>query len=250
MKHIKTLLIASLLTTSLLANQSEAIDLKLKNYEDINVLKKIDNILISVKEEGLVRDLVIDSKKWEDVNFLLRDLIKRRNYTDAYILFKHIDFDQKIEEYKSYLTFFQIMNKIESRHTDFKNIQNIHDNFLLTHLFANLFLSIEKELINDVTILSKIKLGLIDIENKYLSGSEKQRIRYKIELLRGDYVKALSIIETIDKLTKEDIKYKSNTKQILKFMQENFFKNYLKISHTEFKNYNLLYRTNQKTCNK
>lgn len=248
MKKSKIILGSLLITSSLFATTNGNIDLKLKNYEDIKTLKKIDNLLISVKEEGLVRNLEVNSAKWEEVNMLLKNLISRRNYKDAYILFKHIDFDQKIEEYKSYLTFFQIINKMESKHSDFTKISNIHDNFLLTHLFNYFFYSVERERINDISILSKISFGLVEIDNKYYSTVEKQRVRYKIALLRGEYVKALTIIETIPELTMEDKKYKKNTKNILTFMQENFFTNYLNMTHTQFKNYNLLYRTNPSKC--
>lgn len=251
MNKLNTFLLASLIsTTGLFATNNENIDLTLKNYDEIKVLEKMDNILISVKEEGIVRDIKVDAQKWTEVNELLKSLIKRKNYKDAYILFKHIDFDQKIEEYKSYITFFQIINKMESKHSDFLEVENIHDNFLLTHLFSHFFISLEKEKINDISILGKIEEGLIKIENKYYSIPEKQRVRYKIALLRGKYVKALSIIETLSTLTVEDRKYKSNTRKVLLFMQEHFFNNYLNMKHSDFKDYNLLYRTNPTKCDK
>jgi hypothetical protein len=249
-KYSKILLTGLLVSTTAYATISEKIDFKLKNYDDIKVLKKVDNILTSVKEEGIVKDIKVKAMKWAEVNELLDTLISKRNYQDAYILFKHIDFDQKLEDFKSYLTFFQIINKIESHHTNFDNIENIHSNFLLTHLFKNFFILVEKEKIKDVSILEKIKISLTEIQNKYFSLNEKNRIRYKIALLEGQYIKSLKIMESIKVLNKEDLKYKRNTYKVLEFIQEHFFKNYLNSTHSSFKDYNLLYRTNPTTCEK
>ena len=250
MNKINKLIIgSSLLLSSTLFAQNN-IDLQLNNIEEKPAVEKVKKILNSVREEGLTKNLQINSLKWEEVNSMVTKLIERENYKNAYILFKHINLDQNLEEYTSHLRFFQIINKMNSKHTDFNNIVEIHNNFLLNHIFMHFFKSIEEEKINDTLILSKIDNVLLEIDNKYFSLLEKQRVRYKLNILRGQYIKALSILETIEEKNEEDRKYFINIKKVLYFMQESFFKNKLNITHNDFTNYNILYRTNPTKCDK
>jgi len=239
-------LVSSLISSALFAK--EDINLNLIKYKDVHTLKKIDNLLLNVKEDGLTRDLIITEKKWLETNSLLEKLISDNNYEEAYILFKHIDFDKNVSEYKNYLYFFQIINKMNSKHSSFKNIEFITDNTLLTHIFDYFFVSVEKERINDKNIISKIFESLLKIDNANFSFLEKQRVRYKLFILKGNYVQALKILNNLENLNSEDRKYISNIQNILFFMQEHFFVSHLHMTHTEFKDYNLLYRTKQTPC--
>ena len=243
----KLLIIAGLslgLSTSLFAISNTKVDLQMKQYENIDSVKRIDEILSSVKDEGKIKNLKVKSQKWEEVNELLDFLINKKNYNDAYVLFKHIDFDNNLQEYKSYLRFFQIINKMYSNVTDFENINEIKSNNLLNHIFNYFFYSVETEKINDATIVSKLEEGLFKLDKAFFSFNEVQKVRYKLKLLKGEYVQALAIINTLEgDLSAEDKNYKRNIQSILTYFQENFFVNQLQMTHQEFKDFNIKYRS-------
>ena len=66
--------------------------------------------------------------------------------------------------------------------------------------------------------------------------------------MKGNYIEAYNIINQIpeEKYTKEDYQYRKNISNVLKYMQEYFFVNGLKVAHKDFQSYNILYRS-QKT---
>jgi len=244
-KKIALTVASLMMSTSLYAISNTQVDLEMKNYKDLESFKKIDNVLTSVKEEGLTKNIKINSQKWEDVNSLLSNLINKKNYKDAYVLFKHIDFDNNIKEYKSHLRFFQIINKMYSNNTSFERINEIKSNNLLNHVYNYFFDSLEKEKIKDITIVSKLNSSLLEINNEVFSFDEKQRVRYKLKLIEGKYIEALSIIYTLSKQLQEDKMYLKNIKYVLSVFQENFFVENLQMTHKDFKDFNILYRSNK-----
>jgi len=240
MKIKTSIILTGLLFTSLSATN---VELEIGDFEDRTSYNKIEKVLTSVKEEAIVKDYKQSTTKWKQTNILLRNLIKKKNFKESYVLFKHIDFDINEKEYKNYLTFFQIINKFHSKHMNFARIDKIQDTLLLESIFDEMFSLIEKEEILDEMILDKANIALNEVNVYFLKSDNIKRYKYKILLLNGKYVKSLQMLNSIKTKTMEDKKSQRNINQILYFMQEHFFMNTLKIKHTDFKKYNLLYRT-------
>jgi hypothetical protein len=236
---IYSLILIFFVNINLMSNENEKnVSLNIYN-EKIELYNNMKNVLDEVSKNNIKNKYSKKSQKWDEIKITLNMLIEKNLFDKAYVIFSLIELDFELTNYKNYYYFFNIVKSLETNDVNFNKINLIKNKILLNKIYEYSFILISEEKIEDVNILSKMNSSLIEINNYLMPFDNKQRIRYKMNILKGNYLESYNIIHTIEEKNQEDKKYLNNINNILKLMESIFFEKYLNLTHKEFLKLNL-----------